>query len=192
MTKGNEEGRYIGGRTDEPLSEIGKSKLFERIETYKNLVKDDDFALFSSPMLRCIGTCAVLFPDKEIIQVPDLKEIDFGLFENHNYYELNGREDYQKWIDSGGKSDYPEGERLSDFIKRNLFGFSQVLKTIEKSNTNSDANGVIVCHGGTIMAIMSQITGKEYFDFQVKNGEGYLLTVEKEDEQVNVLSYCRV
>ena len=32
--------------------------------------------------------------------------------------------------------------------------------------------------GGTIMAVLSSLTGGEYFDFQVKNGEGYETVLE--------------
>ena len=35
-----------------------------------------------------------------------------------------------------------------------------------------------VVHGGTIMAVLSSFTGGEYFDFQVKNGEGYETVLE--------------
>ena len=35
-----------------------------------------------------------------------------------------------------------------------------------------------VVHGGTIMAVLSSLTGGEYFDFQVKNGEGYETVLE--------------
>ena len=33
------------------------------------------------------------------------------------------------------------------------------------------------CHGGTIMAVMEQYAKHKgsYYDFQVKNGEGYIL-----------------
>ena len=37
---------------------------------------------------------------------------------------------------------------------------------------------VAVVHGGTIMAVLSSLTGGEYFDFQVKNGEGYETVLE--------------
>ena len=37
---------------------------------------------------------------------------------------------------------------------------------------------VTIVHGGTIMAVLSSLTGVEYFDFQVKNGEGYETVLE--------------
>ena len=212
-TKGNESGRYIGGRTDEPLSKMGKDELLEKSLKYGMLFdKDnskDDYKLFSSPMLICIETCSVLFPNKDIIQVPYCKEIDFGVFENHNYEELNGREDYQRWIDSGGKSDYPNGEKLCDFIERNMKGANFIFgclanglrdktcaelmeEKLDIISENAVTQGVLVCHGGTIMAIMSELKGGEYFDFQVKNGDGYFLEIEKEEESVSVISYNRI
>ena len=93
-TKGNEEGRYLG-RTDESLSEEGKKALRE-----KRMPPAE--AVFSSPKKRCQETAALFFPGQCRIIVPDLRECDFGIFENKNWRELSGNPAYQKWIDSGG------------------------------------------------------------------------------------------
>ena len=37
-----------------------------------------------------------------------------------------------------------------------------------------------VVHGGTIMAVLSTLTGGEYFDFQLKNGESYETVIQLE------------
>ena len=47
-----------------------------------------------------------------------------------------------------------------------------------KSNCGTEIPVVAVVHGGTIMAVLSSLTGGEYFDFQVKNGEGYETVLE--------------
>ena len=49
----------------------------------------------------------------------------------------------------------------------------------------------IVCHGGNIMAILSAVTGVEYFDFNVGNIEGYIIDITYDGENINVLSYER-
>ena len=69
-TDANYKGEYIGCRTDIPLSPEGLSGL--------RLLKDDiDYPeiqrLYSSPMLRCRQTGAVLYPDMNIIPVEELK-----------------------------------------------------------------------------------------------------------------------
>ena len=106
-TKGNEEGRYLG-RTDESLSEEGKKALRE-----KRMPPAE--AVFSSPKKRCQETAALFFPGQCRIIVPDLRECDFGIFENKNWRELSGNPAYQKWIDSGGTLPFPGGESGRDF-----------------------------------------------------------------------------
>ena len=78
-TDANYDGRYIGCKTDLPLAPEGLNEL--------RLLKDDiDYPeierLYSSPMLRCRQTGAVLYPDFEPVTVEELKEYDFGSFEN--------------------------------------------------------------------------------------------------------------
>ena len=126
----------------------------------------------------------ILFLSATIIT--NLKEIDFGDFENKNYQELNGNIDYQSWIDSGGKSDYPGGEKLDVFIKRSMAGFDEIISHMGNKGISKAA---VVCHGGNIMAIMSCLTGKDYFDFKVKNGHGYKIDMEVKETEVDLISY---
>lgn len=188
MTKGNEEKRYIG-RTDEPLSERGIRSLAQGRE-YPKVSH-----LFSSPMLRCLETCKLLFPSVEPKVIPAFAEIDFGEFEGKNYQELSGDEKYQDWIDSGGTIPFPGGEAREDFIRRSVLGFREMLKQVQelqgevrlKAQETSKAcelqeaenwKVALVAHGGTIMAILSQFHGGDYFDYQIANGEGFRISVE--------------
>ena len=77
-TDANYLGQYIGSKTDLPLSPEGFSEL--------RLIKDDieypDIdVLYSSPLLRCRQTASLLYPEKDIIPVPNFTEYDFGEFE---------------------------------------------------------------------------------------------------------------
>lgn len=189
-TPGNEQGRYIGARTDESLSEVGRDVIRDN---RKRLLGDSfgaekNVIVFSSPMKRCLETTLYLGLSNPVI-IDELKEIDFGEFENKNYEELNGRDDYQAWIDSGGKNNYPGGEPLKSFIERSKAGFENIVAKICESECDK---AIVVCHGGNIMAILSQLTGEEYFDFQIKNGEGYLLELEVENGHILGVSYNRI
>ena len=97
-TKGNLEGRYIG-TTDEPLCEEGKQSLMQMADAKKYPAVE---ALFVSPMLRCRESAKILFPKQSISVVSDLRECDFGRYENKNFQELSGDADYQRWLDSNG------------------------------------------------------------------------------------------
>ncbi|MBQ8826379.1 MAG: histidine phosphatase family protein [Oscillospiraceae bacterium] len=162
-TNGNLEKRYIG-RTDEPLSEKGRAELSE-------MNYPDCDIVISSPMKRCRETAEMIYSHKKIICVGGLEECDFGDFEGKNYLELSGDPNYQKWIDSSGRLPFPNGEDTEAFKKRCISAFE---KAVEKYTDI----GVIsfVVHGGTIMSILEKyaVPKKDYFDFQVKNGHGFI------------------
>lgn len=162
QTQGNLEHRYIGCRTDEPLCEQGIAALQTR--QYPPVKK-----VYASPMKRCIETAAILYPDVPIEIIEDFRECDFGAFENKNYAELNGRADYQAWIDSGGEMPFPGGESRAVFAQRCVAAFEEIRQQQEDC--------ALIAHGGTIMAIMERYArpAGSYYDFQVKNGDGFIL-----------------
>lgn len=175
-TKGNEEGRYLG-RTDESLSEEGKKALRE-----KRMPPAE--AVFSSPKKRCQETAALFFPGQCRIIVPDLRECDFGIFENKNWRELSGNPAYQKWIDSGGTLPFPGGESGEGFQKRCREAFLEVLAFCKREGIERAA---LVIHGGTIRSILSAwgepVRG--FYDWNPKNGGGYRIRV-KEGEPLSL------
>lgn len=174
QTEGNRRGRYIG-TTDEPLLEESVRALSQRTA----LPAPD--ALYVSPMLRCRQTARVLYPNREQILADDLRECDFGMFENKNYRELANCREYQAWIDSGGTLPFPGGESLESFQKRCVHAFCEILKAAQKNGCRTIA---CVIHGGTIMAVLSALAKpkRPYYDYQVKNGCGYVVSWEARGE----------
>ena len=180
-TAGNLLGRYIGSRTDEPLCDEGREGL-----AGKQLPEVE--RLYVSPMKRCVETEEILWPGfdrKKMQKVTDLRECDFGDFENKNYKELSGNGDYQAWIDSNGTLPFPNGESMDAFKSRCLEAFARIVEDVSGAEQEWIASGKtgifragIVVHGGTIMAILEQYGYPKaaYFDYQVKNGCGYRLT----------------
>lgn len=176
-TQANVQRRYLG-KTDEPLSECGKQRLLAYKE--QNLYPAADH-LFTSPMKRCVQTAGVLYPASEPVIIPEWEEMDFGRFEYKNYEELRNDEYYQRWIDSGGMMDFPDGESRAAFISRCESGFERMCRVLQQARTEN-AKGPVraaaIVHGGTIMALLSSYTKgrcrKGYFDYQTANGRGYL------------------
>lgn len=164
QTQGNIEHRYIGCGTDEPLCAQG-------IEMLKRRVYPSVQRVFASPMKRCRETAAMLYPDIQPEIIEDFRECDFGAFENKSYQELDGRADYQAWIDSGGELPFPGGESRAAFALRCANAF----EVLTRRNIREDC--ALVVHGGTIMAIMERfaVPKGSYYDFQVPNGAGYVL-----------------
>lgn len=107
-----------------------------------------------------------------------LAECDFGAFENKNYKELSGDVRYQAWIDSGGTLPFPQGESQEAFRKRCEKGFEQCVEDAWEKGRRQTA---MVVHGGTVMSILCRfaVPAGEYFQWQIKNGEYYELTLER-------------
>lgn len=161
-TQGNLEKRYIG-ITDEPLCQFG-------IDSLKTQQYPPCDRVYCSPMLRCIQTANIVYPDRDITIVQDFKECNFGDFEGKNYLELSGNADYQAWIDSNGTMPFPSGESREDFSERSYMAFKKLVNSCKCEAIS------LVVHGGTIMAIMERLDPtRNYFDFQIKNGQ-YITT----------------
>lgn len=168
-TKGNEEGRYIG-RTDEPLLEGTECDVALSYPSVEQV--------YVSPLLRCIETAKLVYPDQKYCIIENFKECDFGQFEGKNYKELSGNPMYQAWIESGGTLRFPEGESPLEFQHRCCSAF---MDCVEQARARGYQTIALVIHGGTIMSIMKKYDRKqgEFYSYQVKNGEGYVLELNE-------------
>lgn len=178
-TVGNTQGRYIG-TTDEPLCAEG----IQALQTGAGCYPAADLVV-SSPMKRCVQTAELLYPGMPPVLLDGFRECDFGVFENHNYQELSGDPAYQAWIDSGGTLPFPGGESREQVALRTEEAFRQMLSLIRAQGITRAA---LVVHGGTIMSIMEQfsVIRRNYFDWQVKNGCGFLTEVEYCNEIITI------
>lgn len=171
-TKGNLQGRYIGS-TDESLCMEEMNR--QEIETQKRLLEIfTPERVICSPMKRTKETAALFFPGIKIVERYELREIDFGQFEGKNYEDLKTDPAYQGYIDSGGVSGFSDGETLKNFKMRCQKELAHILSESQEEEL------VFVVHGGTIMAIMEALTQRNYFDFQVPCGKGYIIEIDKE------------
>ena len=171
-TDANYLGQYIGCKTDLPLAPEGLNELRLLKE---NMDYPDIERLYSSPMLRCRQTGAVLYPDKQIIPVADLREYNFGSFEGKTAAQLESDPDFIPWT-SGKLSAPPGGEDNSEFIKRLCVGLNKiVLDMTEDGITNA---GVIM-HGGAIMMLLgaSAVPRHKPVEWTADNGRGYSLLI---------------
>ena len=123
-TQGNRSGRYVG-RTDEPILPESREEISSR--KMQNEYPPADI-VFTSPMLRCIETAHIIYPNQKLIVIPEFRECDFGEFEMKSYEELNGRKDYQAWIDGGGKDPFPGGESMDTVRRRSMRGFYRAME----------------------------------------------------------------
>lgn len=172
QTMGNTMGRYIGV-TDEPLLEEGRERI-------SRLQYDRPEVVYVSPLLRCRETAELLYPQCDHRIVAELSECNFGAFENKNWKELTGDPDYQAWIDSNGTLPFPGGEDPAAFRKRSCQAFCHVIDECRRQTIEHVA---LVVHGGTIMSVMEKygIPEKTFYDWHVKNTEGYHTELEERD-----------
>lgn len=185
MTQGNEQKRYIG-ITDEELSQQGRKQVQQLRKQLrsKGILGEitEKMYVVVSPMKRCQQTAQLLGiwkSENQCIHVSveeRMRECNFGLFENKNYLELKDEPFYQKWIDSYGTLDFPEGDNIIQWKEKCVQAFSFHVKKAQEQHLEQI---VFVIHGGSIMAIMERFDeeGKEYYDYQVENASGYVCDV---------------
>ena len=183
QTQGNVEKRYVGGRTDEPLTDKGKAAL-RRL--------DAEFAaeaIYVSPMKRTLETANICFADSEITVIENLREMLFGVFEAKRYDELENDERYKAWVDSMCTDKCPGGESLNEFDARIDSAFFEIIADAKAKGKNKIA---IVAHGGVFMSLLNRYADekREYFDWFMKNGCGY--TVEFKEDNGPVLTNIEV
>lgn len=176
MTQGNLEKRYIG-RTDEPLCAEGRTVLLKQTAVPCSRV-------FASPMKRCLETAEILYPGQEPVICQDLRERDFGAYEGKNYKELSKDARYQAWIDSNGTLPFPEGEDQAAFEARSCGAFWELVDSCREEEVLA-----FLVHGGTIMALLAAYgePGHSMYDYQVKNGSGYLISCSRKERRLRIL-----
>ena len=177
-TRANIKGLYIGRKMDEPLVESEHLSWPESMQLPEQI--------FVSPMLRCRQTAQMITGQTEFMVINEFAEMDFGRFEGKGYEELKDDPYYQKWIDSNATIRFPEGESRNEFIRRSMNGFKKMCELIRKPEA------LLVAHGGTLMAIMSSLTGEEYFDFQMPTGTGFRCEIVFADGRCKCDSYEKI
>lgn len=163
-TEANEKHLYCGS-TDLPLSEAGVQELQHLHYDIKNA------RFLTSGMKRTEQTLEILFGTVEHTVEPELREVDFGIFEMHSYDELKNDPDYQAWISGDNEANIPpDGESGQQMRERVWKTFVQLRKAGQDT--------VIVTHGGVIAAIMEWLfpnENKNRYQWQPKNGYGYAI-----------------
>ena len=177
-TAGNRRGAYIGC-TDEPLCiESTRQLQLDRQRGRYPTVE----TVFCSPLRRCVQTAQIVYPQRQAVCVEALRECDFGQFEGKSHHQLSGHPAYQRWLDSGGRTAFPGGEDPVQFRRRCWRGFTELCAGLYR-----DERAAVVCHGGTIMAVLEQCGRPrgDFYRWQVKNGGGYRFYFDTETQMAS-------
>ena len=167
LTEYNAQRRYQG-RSDLPLSESGRKALLSSGKTPDTV--------YVSPLRRARETASVLFPASEQFVLPDLTEMDFGIFEGRTADEMEADPvcgpAYRTWVEGMCTGRCPGGEDLAGFIERSVRGFLQAAEL-----SHGAENMYVVAHGGTQMALMKALgpEKEKYYEWQTPAGCGLVL-----------------
>lgn len=169
MTQANKEGRYVGSRTDYEICNDGMRELIDLRESYEYPPVG---IVYTSPMARCIQTAGIVYPGRELMTVPQLREVDFGDFEGKTIGELKDNEDYRNWLANAHETAPPGGESGQDFLYRLVEGMRFIVDDMMKSEIYDAA---VVTHGGVIMTLLAALgmPRRPMQDWLVGNGRGY-------------------
>ncbi len=172
ITDANENGIYIG-KTDLPLSEAGREALMDK---YEQLDYPKVQRVYSSPLERAVQTAEIIFPEREIVIVDDLREMDFGVFEGLPAEELVRLDSFKKWLKGGLDNPPPNGETLRSMMLRCYSALNlMILDMMKEGFTHAG----VVTHSGILMNMLScfGLPKKKPMEFSCEPGEGYEIVV---------------
>lgn len=189
MTYANENGIYIG-KTDLPLSPKGASEIASKMDEFDYPAVHK---VYSSPLARCTETAEILFPETDITTVDDMRELDFGDFENKSVEELINNPDYKKWLKGGKDNRPPNGESLEEMTARTYAGLHNIITDMMNEGITHSA---IITHAGIISNMLSCF-GLPKYEPQILNapfGEGFDVIVTAQmwlnSQAFEILGYC--
>ena len=168
ITQGNLDGKYIG-QTDLPLCSEGADTIrsLTDMEVYPSVQK-----VYSSPLKRCLETADIIYPDRQLMIVDELSEMDFGDFENKKQADIAQLPEYVQWIKGGMDACPPNGEKFGDFTLRCISGLDVVFSDMMAKDVTRAA---VVTHGGVITNLLAGYglpKGKPA-DYMCGPGEGF-------------------
>ena len=188
ITEGNVRRLYYGA-TDVPLAQKGIDQL-QKLAA-EHIYPNGNGALFyTTGMGRTLQTLELIYGDRPHEIIEDLREINFGMFEMKSYEELMAYEEYRDWITAENDTKAPPGgESIRDFNERVIRGFREVrrrhsVRSLELRHHEEDARSIIICHGGTISAVMQHLwpgVKDNMYGWIPDPGHGYLLLLEDDE-----------
>lgn len=181
-TAGNEEHRYIGC-TDQPLSENGIALARSAAQMYERELGDVN-TVYVTPLKRTQQTASILFPHARQIVEDELREMNFGIFENRSAAQMENDPAYRAWVDGMCEGACPKGERRTDFSERVCGAFARLMRGLE----GEAERAVMVLHGGTIMSIGERyaLPARSFYDSYFKNCQGIGFDTVWDGEQLHL------
>ena len=190
ITEGNLSQWYYGNE-DLPLVDEGKEALKKLIdEGIYPIAKYPDY--YTTGLCRTEETLELIYGSKEHSKVEELKEMNFGIYECKSYEALKKEPNFNSWInDETGDVEFPKGESRNQFVRRVTKGLKEIkgnhkLKELSHNHSGKETASIVVCHGGVMSTIMSQLfpeTKKNMWEWMPEPGHGYIVFFENGNPQ---------
>ncbi|MDP7108030.1 MAG: histidine phosphatase family protein [Roseibacillus sp.] len=138
--------RYAG-HTDTPLTDAGRSQILRLRGQFKQSNVD---RIYSSDLIRCRQTAAILAPDQEIACSEQLRELNFGTWEGRTAEECAALDPahFRRWMEDPVSVSPPSGESLEHLSER-VNDFVE-----ELSRRFPEQTIALVMHGGPIRTLL--------------------------------------
>lgn len=183
-TQGNLEKRFVG-TLDMPLAPQGE-ELARKVGPTLPRVEH----IYRSPLMRCRQTAELLWPERSMTVIDELRESDFGPFEGKNHEELKDDPLYQAWIGQSGDhlnfAAMPVGETAEQVVERVSIGLAKLA-------ADAAAHGYervgVVSHGGALMGLLSKYGRpvREYYGWMCPNCGGFRMELDPDTLELTVL-----
>ncbi len=189
MTVEDNKGKYIG-QTDVSLSKEGIDDLikYDRLYKYPGVG-----TVYTSPLLRCVQTCNILYPNVKPEVIQDFAECNFGDWEGKTAKELAGNPKFVNWLANSRDNSPENGESGADFTRRICKAFEKLAGELMSSGKTEAA---VITHAGVITTLMSVygLPQAEAYKWKMDNGFGYSVRLTPflwmRDKVVEVYDYC--
>ncbi len=180
-TKSNIEKRYCGLYESE-LTEVGQAQGLALNKRLSNIGFDK---IYTSCSKRAEITADIITEGAYSYKDPRLNELNFGIFDNKTYDEIQKHYPLQCTAWQKDWKDYviPQGESTLQAFQR----VKRFMKDMEKS---SEENILIVTHGGIIRLMYCYILNENldlYWKFHSSNGGLSVLTYEYENWSIKTI-----
>ena len=171
------------GYTDMPLNQEG----IKEIEGFiADNMYDSAEIHYSSGLKRAIETLQLIEGYVDWIEIPELKEYNFGDFEMRKHDELLSETSYNEWIsDQTGDYIVPNGESVNLFNMRVEEGFQKLFRAI---NQTSNKSIMLTSHGGVIAQFIRRFHDPDMniYEAMPSHGRGYRILAEYANDTLQI------
>ena len=177
------------GVTDLPLSEEGIREIRAFVE--EGLYRPAE-AHFSSGLRRAVQTLALIAGEVSWEELADLRECNFGEFEQRRHEELLENEAYQKWIsDETGTFSCPGGESTVAFNQRVDRGWDALFSRVRALGVSS---ALVTAHGGSLAQFARRFLNPSWnlYEAMPSHARGFRVRVLLEENRAEVLDWEKI